>query len=697
MKNLFPILSILLLCTLFVSCSGLFESFNDDSSSAKTGYITLSVNTPRTVLPSADKSKLTNLVLEGTKTAESGLEIRADSLSELTSKQIELETGSWSFTLSAKLNDVDFTSETVSANISAGDVTPISFTLSSTATGSFSLTVEFEGNATKATAKLFQGGGTTAIITRDNLAISENKVNFTPTESEKALLSEGDYTAEISFYGNSDTYPLNTYTETIRVVSGYESTASRTISLNRYLIYVSENGTESGDGTEVSPYNTLQKAIDYITTAKANDWIIYVSGRVIGNTDISSSSLGQARSVLISGTTGNDTDILDGNNSGTVIKSNKTVPITLENIKITGGNATTGGGLYQMQWGKFILSNGVLITGNTATKGSGIAVSDTPAYNLTIKGSAKVASDNNIYLNGKQISIASPLTEDTVATITPASYTAGLQLLDVAEGAGVSMSAVCSKFQVTPDGTTEYLINKADGKLSCNVSTSSELITAIDNALDGSTINITAAIVFDNASATNIDIPAGKTVTLKKSGTFSGDLLKATNSFRINNTNKTSSGRLVIDGNNTSAGSLLNCHEVYLYNADFKNNTSSTDGGAVHQTSSSASLTIEGSTFDNCSTTANGGAIYSTCDAALRNVTITNCYANKGGGLYCKAASANRGLTIINSSITGCIASSEANGHQIYGDTSGAYRCYLHTIENDTTDGTKCEGAVTLP
>ena len=158
-SNMFSIL-LLFLCTLFVSCSGLFESFNDDSSSTKTGYITLSVTTPRTVLPSADTSKLTNLVLKGTKTTESGLEIRADTLSELTSKQIELETGSYEFTLSAKLNDVDFTSEAVSATVSVGQVTPLSFTLSSTAdTGSFSLTVEFEGSATKATAKLFQGGG----------------------------------------------------------------------------------------------------------------------------------------------------------------------------------------------------------------------------------------------------------------------------------------------------------------------------------------------------------------------------------------------------------------------------------------------------------------------------------------------------------------------------------------------------------
>ena len=159
MKNLFPILSILLLCTLFVSCSGLFESFNDDSSSAKTGYITLSVTTPRTVLPSADTSKLTNLVLKGTKTGSDSLEKTADTLSELTSQQIELETGEWSFTLSAKLNDVDFKSETVSANISIGEVTPLSFTLSSTATGSFSLTLEFNGNTAAAVATLSTTGG----------------------------------------------------------------------------------------------------------------------------------------------------------------------------------------------------------------------------------------------------------------------------------------------------------------------------------------------------------------------------------------------------------------------------------------------------------------------------------------------------------------------------------------------------------
>ena len=155
-SNMFSIL-LLFLCTLFVSCAGVFDVFdgNSSSSNSNTGYVVVKTK-PRTVLPNANIDDFTDFELKG----NDKVLFSAATFEKLTSQQIELETGSYEFTLSAKLNTVAFTSDAVSATVSVGQVTPLSFTLSSTAdTGSFSLTVEFNGNTAAAVATLSTTGG----------------------------------------------------------------------------------------------------------------------------------------------------------------------------------------------------------------------------------------------------------------------------------------------------------------------------------------------------------------------------------------------------------------------------------------------------------------------------------------------------------------------------------------------------------
>lgn len=109
---------------------------------------------------------------------------------------------------------------------------------------------------------------------------------------------------------------------------------------------------------------------------------------------------------------------------------------------------TDSSGLFNMTGGK--------IQGNTTIGnkdyGSGVFVNGSAQGYLgifKISGNAVVVSDNDVYLNyDAKITVTGILTENTsVATITPSSYTAEKQVIQVED---VAFNSVISKFSVTP-------------------------------------------------------------------------------------------------------------------------------------------------------------------------------------------------------------------------------------------------------
>ena len=65
--------------------------------------------------------------------------------------------------------------------------------------------------------------------------------------------------------------------------------------------------------------------------------------------------------------TGNTTDILNGTGDGSVITVSTTKPVTIKDLKITGGNETNGGGIYIASGANVTLANGAVVAGNKAT------------------------------------------------------------------------------------------------------------------------------------------------------------------------------------------------------------------------------------------------------------------------------------------------------------------------------------------
>lgn len=202
-------------------------------------------------------------------------------------------------------------------------------------------------------------------------------------------------------------------------------------------VYVSSSGTADGsnnlDGfTSARAFGTLQGGVNYIDSVVTNfsslntgtgatdiaslPWTVKVSGEIKGVTSISTLS---ATGLSLSGITGTSTDILNGNigstatANGTVLSISlpSTCPVTISNLKITGGNTTENGGGIKIASGANVTINGCLITSNIAAYyGAGLYnyQANTTLSNCTItanKANGTSSSGGGIYNYGSSTSL----------------------------------------------------------------------------------------------------------------------------------------------------------------------------------------------------------------------------------------------------------------------------------------------------
>ena len=186
--------------------------------------------------------------------------------------------------------------------------------------------------------------------------------------------------------------------------------------------FVASSGTDDDDtpGDSDNPYRTLKYAVGKLSGNY--DETIKVKGILKGASEIPDTfSTTNCKSLTIEGASNLDSDgnpqdvltIADDAASGSVLKINTEVPVTLKNIKITGGKGTPdsdnevntfGGGIY-FEKGSLTLADGVLITGNSATvSGGGIYM---PLRD------AKLFMCGTSYVGDKRTTTATGTTADT--------------------------------------------------------------------------------------------------------------------------------------------------------------------------------------------------------------------------------------------------------------------------------------------
>jgi len=208
---------------------------------------------------------------------------------------------------------------------------------------------------------------------------------------------------------------------------------------SRTLFYVGDTGisgakgkSDSNDGNPYSPFETLNKAVAVIksTGAAGKDYKIYVSGTVEGCADLSSALDGKARSITIEGLGALGTDskpaaALDAKQGGRALMIGTRVPVTLKNLRVTGGLhesdvPTPGGsGVYLGGSADLTLAGDVVVERNHAKwYAGGIFASATASLKIrgavtvygNTHGAAASTAASNLYLSsGVKIQILGAL------------------------------------------------------------------------------------------------------------------------------------------------------------------------------------------------------------------------------------------------------------------------------------------------
>lgn len=143
----------------------------------------------------------------------------------------------------------------------------------------------------------------------------------------------------------------------------------------------SVRASDSNSGSAYSPLEHLQAAFNKIQSAGSGskDFKIFVSGEVVGNAFLNAVRDTHARSVTIEGLDDPDESLkpkssLKGIGGGSVFAIESNVPVTIKNLKITGGSgAGQGGGISMVSGSDLTLDSGALVTQNSATwQGGGV-------------------------------------------------------------------------------------------------------------------------------------------------------------------------------------------------------------------------------------------------------------------------------------------------------------------------------------
>lgn len=196
-------------------------------------------------------------------------------------------------------------------------------------------------------------------------------------------------------------------------------------------IYISASAGSGGDGSAASPYASIADAIAQIKTnsSRTTDYTIYIDGALTGKQEIKEITPDCVKSITIKGkngidpATGEPRDSLTGDgavSSGPLLTIATNAVVKVEDLKITGGYAEQGGGVYVGNGSiacYVTLGSGALITGNKAdTKGAGVYATNGDGTYLTIDGAViknnELVSDtagsrlgSAVYSIGKQLVI----------------------------------------------------------------------------------------------------------------------------------------------------------------------------------------------------------------------------------------------------------------------------------------------------
>ena len=403
----------------------------------------------------------------------------------------------------------------------------------------------------------------------------------------------------------------------------------------------------------------------------------------IGNTEIAVTG---GKKLIALPKPGDSSHIINAAGKGRIFNiSGSGTELTLEDIKLEDGYASTGGAAYVEAGGILALTGQTLVTPSTGSD-------------------ANTAGKNDVYLaNSAKIRVDSGLTspDPIVARITPADYNEGITVLT-----GTTIGSDYTRFSVTqPAGSTDGIWTiKNDGMLkkealiikNTDPNPWKKLQDFVRLTGEGSTITIDGEIKATNAPGNSGEIVIDKNLTIKKADGAASAVLDANKDtddkpkhriFKVEGgktltlTNLTLKGGKP-DGSDEEGGGggiLVKGSTLNMTNCAVTGNTAQDGGGifAKKEGSTASAVTISGGFIgsDGTGTDANkstgysgGGGIYIGEDCSLtmkENVKIIgNQTGASGGGIY---TGANCVLTMENCTVSDNTASINGGGAYLAG------------------------------
>lgn len=398
----------------------------------------------------------------------------------------------------------------------------------------------------------------------------------------------------------------------------------------------------------------------------------------IGNTEIAVTG---GKKLIALPKPGDSSHIINAAGKGRIFNiSGSGTELTLEDIKLEDGYASTGGAAYVEAGGILALTGQTLVTPSTGSD-------------------ANTAGKNDVYLaNSAKIRVDSGLTspDPIVARITPADYNEGITVLT-----GTTIGSDYTRFSVTQpaDSTGGIWTIKNDGMLkkealiikNTDPNPWKKLQDFVRLTGEGSTITIDGEIKATNAPGNLGEIVIDKNLTIKKADGAASAVLDANKDtdgkpkhriFKVEGgktltlTNLTLKGGKPdgLDEEGGGGGILVKGSTLNMTNCAVTGNTAQDGGGifAKKEGSTASAVTISGGFIgsDGTGTDANkstgysgGGGIYIGEDCSLtmkENVKIIgNQTGASGGGIY---TGANCVLTMENCTVSDNTASINGGG-----------------------------------
>ena len=397
-----------------ISCSGAVPlQIAQNIQEADSAVFYASENNGRSAVPAYEINSTTQYFVKAT---GGGRTVNADVDSTNRTFSIALAMGvEWTIVAGLKQGEtVLMQSEPLVKTFSASEASfNQTFEIKPSSSGTGSVEVELHAGDKVASFTVFcdvdpavSASGTTLPFTENKVSISLGHVpgglynvtfKFTDTDGNSFYMQQA-----INVFNNMKTnYWLGG--AGLGVISGGVLTVSNSImsTAARKLFYVGATGVkdsngklatadDENDGGAYSPLASLKEAINRVQNAYAGavDYKIYLysdqnlaSGSYVVNSDtIGTLSIEGKQSTA---------STISGNTSGSVFNVTTSKPVTFKNVKITGGNASQGGGIFVGSSADVRLGKGVEVSGNTASS---------TGNQLYVAGKLSLSSDNDMTL-----------------------------------------------------------------------------------------------------------------------------------------------------------------------------------------------------------------------------------------------------------------------------------------------------------